>query len=121
MQPYNFENHPLHGDWILPFALDARNITDGWTEADTVELGLASDRGWDDYGYHQQGPFSELVASSTDGSGVVTLREPYYVDIWVPAAKLSRWGIGTINVRVVHRNLQAGTQNVLLVGRLPLI
>jgi hypothetical protein len=122
MQTFNFENHPLHGDWTMPFSLDARHVVpEGWTEDDVVELGLASDRGWEDYGYHQSGPWSELIASSIDGSAVVTLRQPYYVDVVVPAASLSRWGRGTLDVRMLHKNLVSGAQNVLLVGRLPLV
>lgn len=117
MRTHHFDRHSLGSDWETPFSIDARTQISSWEAEDIVEVGLRGGGPVDDYGYHQDDAFAEWSTDSEQADGYVVKRDPYYVDIVIPAHALSQWGAGTLDVAVRWRNGERTA--MLLRGRLP--
>lgn len=133
MLRHNFEAASSQGDWLMPFTLNASRLlgSAGWSADELVTLHIAPDGhpGWDDYGIRRfdAPPRNERIGSalyqarSDDGSGVVSLRDPYDVQVTVPARIMAGFGPGMVSLGVHFERLSTGQRVTLLSGRLPIV
>lgn len=122
MTRYSFE--PLYNgsDWEFSHTLPTSQLTGGqWSAGDVVTVGL-NPEGLvfpDDYGLPAHDVYRQF--SSAEPGGIVTLVAPRTVRVAVPAARISDFGNGVVNVGFKLVNTITGRTRIFATGRLPVV